>query len=51
MIIKYNKNKNVLEEHAYKPSLQDVAQPNLYRKLFNYGSVPKVSFNMRNVQQ
>lgn len=50
MIIKYNKNKNVLEEHAYKPTLQDVAQPNLYRKLFNYTSVPKISFNMRNVQ-
>jgi len=50
MIIKYNKNKNVLEEHAYKPNLQDVAQPNLYRKLYSYGSIPKIAFNMRNVQ-
>ncbi len=50
MIIKYNKTRNVLEEHAYKPNMQDVAQPNLYRKLFSYGSIPKVAFNMRNVQ-
>ncbi|MDD4840087.1 MAG: 2-isopropylmalate synthase [Clostridia bacterium] len=49
-MIKYNKNKNVLEEHAYKPNLQDVAQPNLYRKLYSYGSIPKIAFNMRNVQ-
>lgn len=47
MVIKFNKNKNLLEEHAYKPNLQDVAQPNLYRKLFSYGSVPKVAFNQR----
>jgi len=50
MIIKYNKQRNLLEEHAYKPSLQDVAQPNLYRKIFTYGSIPKTPFNMRTVQ-
>lgn len=50
MIIQYNKYKNLLEEHAYKPNLQDVAQPNLYRKLYNYGSIPKVAFNFRTVQ-
>lgn len=50
MIIKFNKNKNLLEEHEYKPSLQDVAQPNLYRKIYSYGTIPKVPFNMRLVQ-
>lgn len=50
MIINYNKYKNVLEEHAYKPNLQDVAQPNLYRKLYSYGSIPKIAFNFRLVQ-
>ena len=34
MIIRYNRNRNILEEHAYKPSLQDVTQPNLNRRVF-----------------
>ncbi len=49
MIVKYNKNRHVIEEHAYKPNLQDVAQPNLHRKIFTYGEIPKIAFNMRNV--
>lgn len=49
MIVKYNKNHHVIEEHAYKPSLQDVAHPNLHRKIFTFGEVPKVTFNMRHV--
>ncbi|NLZ24893.1 MAG: 2-isopropylmalate synthase [Clostridiales bacterium] len=49
-MIKYNKHRNLLEEHVYKPTLQDVAQPNLYRKIFTYGSIPKTPFNMRTVQ-
>ena len=31
MIIRYNKNHHVIEEHAYKPNLQDVPHPNLHR--------------------
>lgn len=49
MIIRYNRNRNILEEHAYKPSLQDVTQPNLNRCVFTYGKIPKIAFNMRHV--
>ncbi len=49
MIIRYNRNRNILEEHAYKPSLQDVTQPNLNRRVFTYGKIPKIAFNMRHV--
>ena len=49
MQISYNNERHILEEHNYKPQIQDVAKPNLYRKLFAYGQVPKTSFNMRNV--
>lgn len=50
MIVKYNKSRNLIEEHAYKPNLQDVAQPNLFRNVFSYGSIPKTAFNFRTVQ-
>ena len=49
MLISYNKERHILEEHNYKPQIQDVAKPNLYRKIFTYGQIPKTSFNMRNV--
>ncbi len=49
MIIRYNHSRNILEEHAYKPSLQDVTQPNLNRRVFTYGKIPKIAFNMRHV--
>ncbi len=40
---------NLLEQKSYKYSLQDVAEPNLQRDLYAYGSVPKVAFNHRRV--
>lgn len=40
---------NLLEQSAYKYQLQDRDTPNLYRHLFDYESVPKVSFNHRYV--
>ena len=49
MEIKFNKKRNLLEEHNYDPTLQDVAEPQLFRKFFEYGSIPKITFNMRNV--
>ena len=49
MIVKYNKIHHVIEEHAYKPNLQDVDHPNLHRKIFTYGEIPKTTFNMRHV--
>lgn len=38
---------NLLEQSAYRYSLQDVAKPNLYRQLFDYEHVPKIPFNHR----
>lgn len=40
---------NLLEQKQYKYSLQDVAEPNLYRDVYNYEDVPKVAFNHRRV--
>ena len=40
---------NLLEQKSYKYTLQDVADPNLYRDLYTYEEVPRVSFNHRRV--
>ena len=40
---------NLLEQKSYKYSLQDVAEPNLQRDIYSYGTVPKISFNHRRV--
>ncbi|MBR0081274.1 MAG: 2-isopropylmalate synthase [Clostridia bacterium] len=40
---------NLLEQKSYKYALQDVPDPNLYRDLYNYTEVPRVSFNHRRV--
>ncbi len=40
---------HLLEEETYKYSLQDIPDPNLYRDVYNYADVPKVSFNHRRV--
>ena len=40
---------NLLEQKNYKYSLQDVADPNLYREIYSYDTVPKVAFNHRRV--
>ncbi len=40
---------NLLEQDMYKYSLQDIAEPNLYRELFPYDDIPKVTFNHRRV--
>ena len=48
-MIEFNKNKNVLQEKTYDYTLQDVSEPQLFRDMFEYTSVPKVIFNFRNV--
>ena len=48
MIIK-NKHTNLLEEELYSYSLQDVSEPQLYREIFDYENVPKITFNARTV--
>ena len=50
-MLELNKRDNLLEENDYKYQLQDVDEPKLYRELFEYTSVPKVSFNHRLVPQ
>lgn len=40
---------NLLEQTNYHYELQDVKEPNLYRDIFDYDSVPKVAFNHRRV--
>ena len=48
-MIKFNKKTNTLEQTLYKYSLQDVAEPNLYREVFTYNEIPKCAFNHRRV--
>ena len=40
---------NLLESNIYKYSLQDVAEPNLYREFYSYDDVPRGAFNHRRV--
>ena len=40
---------NLLEKKSYKYSLQDVAEPNLQRDIYSYGTVPMIAFNHRRV--
>ncbi len=40
---------NLLEQKTYKYSLQDVAEPNLYRDVYPYTDVPRIAFNHRRV--
>lgn len=48
MLVK-NPASNLLEQSQYKYSLQDVADPNLYREIYPYEEIPKVAFNFRRV--
>jgi isopropylmalate/homocitrate/citramalate synthase len=47
--IQFNEKSNLLEDSVYHYELQDVAEPHLFRELFDYESIPKVSFNNRHV--
>ena len=48
-MLEINKKSNLLEQEIYHYSLQNVEEPNLYRDLFPYTEIPKVSFNHRRV--
>ena len=37
---------NLLEQDLYEYKLQDVSQPELFREIFPYNEVPKVSYNL-----
>ena len=47
MSIEFNNKKNMLMECEYHYSLQDTKDPQLYRDMFPYGEIPKVTFNNR----
>lgn len=47
--IEFSPKTNLLEQGMYKYQLQEREEPNLYRHLFDYESIPKVSFNHRSV--
>ncbi len=47
--LEFSEQTNLLEQAAYRYELQEREQPNLYRNLFEYDSIPKISFNHRNV--
>lgn len=48
-MLEISKKTNLLEQKIYKYDLQDVEEPNLYRDIYDYDSVPKVAFNHRRV--
>jgi isopropylmalate/homocitrate/citramalate synthase len=48
-MIEISKKSNLLEQKSYRYSLQDVAEPNLYREIYTYSEVPMVPFNHRRV--
>lgn len=46
-MLEFSGKSNLLEQSAYRYSLQEVSEPNLYRQLFDYTTIPKVPFNHR----
>jgi len=48
-MLELSKKTNLLEENDFRYTLQDVAEPNLYRDIYQYDTVPKVPFNHRRV--
>ena len=45
--LEINPSTNLLEQTEFEYELQDVENPNLYRKIFNYREIPKLAFNRR----
>ena len=50
-MLEFDRNTNLLMQAKYKYSLQDVPEPNLYREIYDYESIPKIPFNMRHVPE
>ena len=48
-MLEISKKTNLLEQKSYRYSLQDVAEPQLYRDVYPYDGVPKIPFNHRRV--
>ncbi len=48
-MLKISPHTNLLEQHSYVYTLQDIEEPNLYREVYPYDEVPKTPFNHRRV--
>ncbi len=46
-MLEFSKRTNQLIQSKYQYDLQDVSEPNLYREIFDYESIPKIAFNNR----
>ena len=46
-MLEFSKKTNMLMQAKYQYQLQDVEEPNLYREIFDYQSIPKIAFNNR----
>lgn len=46
-MLELSKKTNMLMQAKYQYELQDVSEPNLYREIFDYESIPKIAFNNR----
>ncbi len=47
--LQMNPHTNLLKKSEFDYVLQDVAEPNLYRIIFDYEHIPRIAFNMRHV--
>ena len=50
-MLEFNPKINLIMQAKYKYDLQDVAEPNLYREIYDYEHIPKIAFNMRHVPE
>ncbi|MBQ4640825.1 MAG: 2-isopropylmalate synthase [Clostridia bacterium] len=48
-MLEISRKTNLLEQKNYRYSLQDIPDPNLYRDIYNYETVPMIPFNHRRV--
>jgi isopropylmalate/homocitrate/citramalate synthase len=46
-MLKFNKKTNLFEEEYYQYELQDVSEPQLFRDMFPYDDIPRITFNQR----
>jgi len=45
--VEFDHRTNLIEQSVYKYDLQEVDEPNLFRKIFPYTEIPKITFNHR----
>lgn len=50
-MLEFDKKLNLITQAKYKYSLQNVKEPNLYREIYDYEHIPKITFNMRHVPE